>query len=153
MRSDPVTSSFSKISIFICQLGLRLAFLSDTLERKANPRKKLLAHWRWWPLASIPLRMGLNPSRTALFLFVSFFNIRQRDNTRHRYNTSTFFLIFRICARYIWKNKVGLITKQAHVFLTSTSQYFYLPASVDQLQWLIYACYGENLTRTCHKFQ
>ena len=69
----------------------------------------------------------LEPEGESVVVVWSFFNIRQRDNTRHRYNTSTFFLIFHICARYIWKNKMGLITKQAHVFLTNTSQYFYLP--------------------------
>ena len=46
---------------------------------------------------------------------------------------------------------VGLIMKQAHVFLTNTSQYFYLPKSFDQLQRLVYACYDGNLTRTYHK--
>ena len=50
----------------------------------ANPRKKLLTHGRWCPLASIPLRMGLNPSRRSLLLLLF---VRHRDTTRHRINT------------------------------------------------------------------
>ena len=117
MRSDAVTSSFSKISIFICQLGVRWAFLSDTLERKANPRKKLLAHGRWWPLENIPLRMGLNPRGRVLLLFGLFLTF-VRGTTPVTGTTPVLFSFF-----------VGLITKRAHVFLTNTSRYFYLPKS------------------------
>ena len=90
----------------------------------------------------ISLRMGFGPGRRAL-LFVCLFSFW----TFVTATTPVLFCKYFFYARYIWKNKVGLITKQAHVFLTNTSQYFYLPKSFDQLQWLIYACYDGNLSQ------
>ena len=50
-------------------------YIGYTWTDQASPRKKLLAHRGWWPLANILLRMGLSPGRRAL-LFVWFLNVR-----------------------------------------------------------------------------
>ena len=39
----------------------------------------------------------------------------------------SWYFIFMHDDMMLWKDKVGLITIRAHVFLTNTSQYFYLP--------------------------
>ena len=105
-------------------------YIGYTWTDQASPRKKFLAHRRWWPLANILLRMGLSPGRRAL-LFVWFLNVRPgttpvTESTLFRGttpNTGTtpvlFSQYFFFCALSIWKNKVGLIKTWAHVFLTN----------------------------------
>ena len=95
-------------------------------------REGLLVYGRWCPLANTgSTAYGLEPGPESVFVLcvcVFFFNIRHRDNNRHRINCSEgqhlshvqhqyFFLnIFFFCARCIRKNQSGLKVVRTHLF-------------------------------------